>query len=111
MEEKLSITGLLIVPDAAKVAEDIRSVPAADTNMDQWEAQILARVLQKAMCIFVTGEENRAMIEAMHMQWAPDVNTAMHMADERLGQEASVTIIPDGVGVLVDSKAADVHAQ
>lgn len=98
-------------PDAARVAEDIRSVPAADTNMDQWEAQILARVLQKATCIFVTGEENRAMIEAMHMQWAPDVNTALHMADERMGQGASVTIIPDGVGVLVDRKTTDVHAQ
>lgn len=93
-------------PDAEQVARDIRSTPANQTCMDQWEAQILARVLQKATCIFVTGIENRSMIEAMHMQWAPDVNTAMHMADEQLGPEASVTIIPDGVSVLVDAKTA-----
>lgn len=86
---------------AVQVARDIISIPAVDTSMDQWEAQILARVLQKASCIFVTGKENRSMIEAMHMQWAPDVNTAVHMADEQLGREASITIIPDGVGVLV----------
>lgn len=72
--------------------------------MDQWEAQILARVLQKATCIFVTGEENRAIIEAMHMQWAPEVNTAVRMADERLGANASITVIPDGVGVIIDGE-------
>lgn len=90
--------------NAAQVTHDIESIPAASTCMDQWEAQILARVLQKATCIFVTGEENRAIIEAMHMQWAPEVNTAVRMADERLGANASITVIPDGVGVIIDGE-------
>jgi len=86
---------------AASVTRDILKIPPEETRMDQWEAQILARVLEKATCFFVTGEENRALIEAMHMRWAPDVNTALTMVSEMLGENASVTVIPDGVGVIV----------
>ena len=87
--------------DAAQVAHDIETILPENTQMDQWEAQILARVLLKATCYFVTGAENRALIEAMHMVWMPDVNTALREAGKRLGSMASVTVIPDGVGVIM----------
>ena len=87
--------------DADEVMRDIVNVPAGETHMDQWQAQILARVQQKAFCIFVTEEVNRAMLEDMHMGWAPDMDTAMAMAGARIGAEASVTVIPDGVGGIV----------
>lgn len=86
---------------AEQVTRDIESIPAAQTRMDQWEAQILARVMHKAECLFITGEENRELIETMHMRWAPNVDAALCMAKERLGADASVTVIPDGVGVIV----------
>ena len=86
---------------AASVTRDILSIPPEETRMDQWEAQILARVMEKATCFFVAGEENRALIEAMHMRWAPDVNTALEQASALLGADATVTVIPDGVGVIV----------
>ena len=89
--------------DADEVMRDIVNVPAGETHMDQWQAQILARVQQKAFCIFVTEEVNRAMLEDMHMGWAPDMDTAMAMAGARIGVEASVTVIPDGVGVIVSA--------
>ncbi|NLI21405.1 MAG: nickel-dependent lactate racemase [Clostridiales bacterium] len=85
----------------AEVARDIAQVPPEETRMDQWEAQILARVLGKATCFFVTGEENRALVERMHMRWAPDVNAAVAAATALLGDSARVTVIPDGVGVVV----------
>ena len=47
------------------VAEAIEHIPPEETRMDQWEAQILARVMIKATCFFVTGEENRALVESM----------------------------------------------
>lgn len=68
--------------------------------MDQWEAQILARVMQKARCWFVTGEENRELIQSMHLLWAPDVDTALAEATALLGEKATVTVIPDGVSVI-----------
>ena len=86
---------------AAEVAQAIESVPPENTFMDQWEAQILARVMLKANCWFVTGEENRALIETMHMRWAPDADTALAEATALLGANATVTVIPDGVGVIV----------
>ena len=64
-------------------------------------AQILARVLLKAECVFVTGEENRAMIEKMHMKWAATVEEALSIAEERLGPNVTIAVIPDGVGVIV----------
>jgi len=84
-----------------EVLRDIEGVPPENTRMDQWEAQILARVLMKAECIFVTGEENRAMVEKMHMKWAPTVEEALAIAEQRLGPDATVAVIPDGVGVIV----------
>lgn len=87
--------------DAACVMRDIENIPATQTRMDQWQAQILARVQQKASCVFVTGEENRETLENMHMGWAPTVNAALDMARARLGEASCVTVIPDGVGVIV----------
>ena len=89
--------------DANEVMRDIVNVPAGETHMDQWQAQILARVQQKAFCIFVTEEENRQMLEDMHMGWAPDMDAAMRLASARAGENASVTVIPDGVGVIVSA--------
>ena len=69
--------------------------------MDQWEAQILARVMLRATCIIVTGEENRALVEQMHLRWAPDADAALAMAEDLVGADASVTVIPNGVGVIL----------
>lgn len=88
--------------NADEVDRDIENVPADQTSMDQWEAQILARVMRRATCFFVTGEENRALIEAMHLRWSPDVNTALEEASALVGENASVTVIPDGVGVIAE---------
>ncbi len=87
--------------DADEVARDICGVPPEDTRPDQWQAQILARVMQKARCVFVTGEENRRIIEDMHMYWAGSLEDAMAIADRLAGGAASVAVIPDGVGVVV----------
>ncbi|MBQ1390748.1 MAG: nickel-dependent lactate racemase [Firmicutes bacterium] len=86
---------------AGQVLRDIEGVPAEETHADQWEAQILARILKKASCIFVTAEANRALIEAMHMNWAESVDAALAQAYQELGPDSSVTVIPNGVGVIL----------
>jgi len=84
-----------------EVKARIASVPMDQTSPDQWEAQVLARVLCHAPCIFVTAPKNKEMIEAMHMTYAPDLATAYELAKARVGENATVTVIPDGVGVIV----------
>lgn len=88
-------------PHPHAVREAIENIPPEETREDQWEAQILARVLCHAAVVFVTGEENRALVKAMHMTWAGDLNTAMGIAEARAGADARVAVIPDGVGVVV----------
>ena len=83
------------------VLRDIGDVPTEQTAMDQWQAQILARVLCRAQCVFVTRAENRRFVEAMHMRWAATLADAIAQADRLLGPDAGVTVIPDGVGVIV----------
>ncbi|MGI6316948.1 MAG: nickel-dependent lactate racemase [Christensenellales bacterium] len=88
-------------PNAEAVTLDIERIPPENTRMDQWEAQILARVMSKATCWFVTGEENRELIEAMHMKWAPNAESALAEATALLGGDSTVTVIPDGVSVII----------
>lgn len=86
---------------ARQVADDIAKIPPEETIPDQWEAQMLARVQNRARCIFLTGEENRRLIEDMHMTWAGTPEQALALAEEMVGKDASVTVVPDGVGVIV----------
>lgn len=87
--------------DASEVTRDIENIPPDSTRMDQWEAQILARIMQKATCIFVTGEENLELVSKMHFRWAPDADTALAAATEIMGKNSTVTVIPDGVSVIL----------
>ena len=84
---------------AEEVEKDILDVRNEDTEEDQWMAQILARIMRRASIIYVTGEKNRKLVEDMHMTWAPDADTALKMATDALGENAGVTVIPDGVQV------------
>jgi len=87
--------------NAHEVLRDIENIPADETIMDQWQAQIHARVMKKAFCILVSPEENREMLEAMHMGWAATADEALAMASGMLGEDAGVVVVPDGVGVIV----------
>ena len=37
----------------------------------------------------------------MHMLQAPDIQTALAMAREKVGKKAEIVVIPDGVSVIV----------
>lgn len=77
------------------------ATPQNETIPDQWESQILARILMKHRVIFVSrlGIENT--IRAMKMDWAPDLDTAIAMAKKDKGGDAEITIIPNGISVMV----------
>ena len=77
------------------------ATPSERTVPDQWEAQILCRILQKHEVIMVTHAP-REMVEAMQMHWTDDLRDAVAMADCLLGRKDSpITVIPDGVSVIV----------
>ncbi len=83
------------------LTQEILATPQDKTKPDQWEYQILARILCKHRVIFVTEPSQRRTILDMKMEWAPDVNEALAMARAEKGPEAHLVVIPNGISVMV----------
>lgn len=89
--------------DIAKTQALFLSRSRNETVADQWESQILIRILQKARVIYVS-EAPEEMIRSMHMIPAHSLDEAMELAEKLVGSaNATVTAIPDGVSVMVVS--------
>lgn len=87
-----------------EVLEKTLKVGRNDTVPDQWEFQILARILDKHTVILVTDMCDPEMIKRMHMKHANTFEQALEMAFQLKGNDAKITIIPDGVSVVVNRK-------
>lgn len=79
----------------------VMQVPRDKTQPDQWEFQILARVLEKHTVILVTQDCDHAMLRAMHLQAASTLGEALAIARAATGGKAKTAVIPDGVSVIV----------
>ena len=71
------------------------------TVPDQWESQVLARILDKHHVIMVSDLIQSEIISNMHMQHAKSFDEALRRAYELQGNAARVTVIPDGLAVIV----------
>jgi len=85
---------------AADAKAHLDSVPPSETQFDQWEAQILARILTKCTVIIVSKDCSPKMITDMHMLHALTIEEALEKAEEIKGK-SKITVIPDGVAVIV----------
>ncbi|MTV50301.1 nickel-dependent lactate racemase [Heliobacillus mobilis] len=72
-----------------------------DTPADQWESQILCRLLIKHKIIMVTDPKWAQAVRDMHLDYAETLEKALAKAKAVKGEEAEITVIPDGVGVIV----------
>lgn len=85
-----------------QIMDDILARGRKETVPDQWETQILARIMLKFKVIMITDPDKQEMIEEMGMHWAENLNYAVKKAKKMLGKpKASITAIPDGVSVIV----------
>lgn len=85
----------------AELLDKIAKVPRNETVPDQWEFQILARMLNKYTVIMVTDMCDPTMIKNMHMEHAFSFEEALNRAYDLKGKDAKVAVIPDGVSVIV----------
>lgn len=90
--------------DPKDIEDRVLQIPMEETIPDQWEIQILARILVRHKVIFVTDPENRQLIEDMHMTYAESLEEAIKMAKEIKGEDAKIAFVPDGVSVIVNKK-------
>lgn len=84
-----------------EILEKVRKISKSETIPDQWEFQILARILEKFTVIMVTDLCDPQMIKNMHMKHASSFEEALQMAFDIKGKDAKVAVIPDGVSVIV----------
>ena len=75
--------------------------PQNETIPDQWESQILARILMKHRVIFVSRPEMETTLREMKLDYAPNLGIAFTMAKQDKGENAVVTIIPTGISVII----------
>ncbi|MBN1895158.1 nickel-dependent lactate racemase [bacterium] len=90
--------------DAREILDRVAGVSMEETVPDQWEFQILARILDKHSVILVSDKIDPAVVTAMHMEHAFNIQEALERAFSLMGKSAKVTVIPDGVGVIVGDR-------
>lgn len=77
-------------------------VPQDETKPDQWQYQILARIMKRFSVIFVSSPEAEHLIRDMKLGYAETLPEAIAMAEEIVGKDHHRVIIPDGVSVVVE---------
>lgn len=71
------------------------------TEPDQWEAQVLLRVLQHATLIYISDVPDE-IVRGFHMIPAHSIEEALKRAEDILkNKKATITAIPDGISVIV----------
>lgn len=87
--------------DPALLEKEILGRDFEHTVPDQWQTQILCRLLRKFTIVFVT-KAPKTVVERFGMIHASSFEEALATADRILGRpDATVTVIPDGVSVIV----------
>ncbi|MPN29577.1 Lactate racemase [bioreactor metagenome] len=85
---------------ADQIWNKILTVPQQQTCADQWQAQILARVMRRARVILVSDMCDHQIIRDMMLTPASSLEEAIKLAKEMKAQGKFV-VIPDGVSVIV----------
>ena len=80
--------------------EELEKRSADETVHDQWESQVLARILCKYRVIMVTDSKIKQEILDMKMEYAGTLDEALDLALEAKGLDAGIIVIPDGVSVI-----------
>lgn len=77
------------------------ATPQNETVPDQWESQILARILIHHTVIFVTRPELKTIVEDMKMRFAPSLEAAIAQA-AAMGKKKTA-FIPNGISVIINT--------
>ena len=83
-----------------ELLEKTATVPRSRTEPDQWEYQILARILNEHTVFVVTTDCDHSMLRKMHLRTASSLDEALKQAYALVGADARVAVIPDGVSVI-----------
>jgi len=83
-----------------EILERVRKVPRDATTPDQWQYQIMARVLKRFKVVMYAPECDSAMLKDMMVEVAASPADALAKAFAYCGKDAKVAALPDGVSVI-----------
>ena len=86
---------------AKEYLDRVSHVDRRHTVADQWESQVLARILNQHQVIMVSDLIRPEIVTNMHMEHAKTFDEAMRRAYAIQGNSAKVSVIPDGLAVIV----------
>ncbi len=87
--------------DFSALFEKFSHTPMTETIPAQWESQIMARILANYKIIFVSRPEMKDALLKMHVGYAENLNDAIAQARALKGEDATITVVPNGVSVVV----------
>lgn len=68
--------------------------------MDDWQAQVLARILERYDVIVVSEGLTENDITSCYMTSAKSVEKALEFAYERVGRDSKLVVLPSGPAIL-----------
>ena len=87
--------------DFSALFEKFSNTPMTETIPAQWESQIMARIMANYKIIFVSRPEMKDALLKMHVGYAENLDDAIAQARALRGENASITVVPNGVSVVV----------
>ena len=85
---------------AQEILDAIQATPKQDTLSDQWQSQILARILSRFHVVLIS-QADPELVRSLKMHPAADLNEALQIAESLVGKDASITVIPEGVSTII----------
>ena len=85
---------------AREILTQIQATPKERTVPDQWESQILCRILSRFKLVLIS-ECDPELVRAMKMHPARDLDEALAIAETLLGFPGQVTVIPEGISSII----------
>lgn len=85
--------------DPNEILWKMATIAPEDTQPDQWQAQILAKAMQKVHIIMVTDEKVKHDVVSMGMFYCKDIPSALTLARQIKPHHDGIIIIPDGIKV------------
>ncbi len=91
-----------LLSNASSPTELLEKIRSGDIYCkDQWQVQILAKILERNTVIVVSDKVDRYLIEKMHMLYASSILEAVSMASSIIGKESKIVIVPDGPKTII----------
>lgn len=85
----------------SELMQRVLAIPPEKTISEQWCVQRFAEALMRYKIILVSPNLGRALVEKMSFIYADTIDEAMEKAFALKGPEAKVTVIPNGVSVII----------